>query len=121
MNAKELIQEYGEIEAELSELSKEKAFLEIKMKSLNVRAKEIEDAIKKEMIAAGMKRARIEGWKINISKSVSTVIEEIDMIPDEFFKIKKEPDVMKIKLSIQMGLEIKGVVLRENKNISIKK
>ena len=58
--------------------------------------------------------------KVGYRKSESLEILESAIIPDNFLKIKTEVDKAGLKKAVKDGLEIEGVYLAENRNISIK-
>lgn len=59
--------------------------------------------------------------KIRFTKSEQTIIDDLDLIPEEFLKFKDpEPDLTALKKAIKEGREIDGVHIEEKKNIQIK-
>ena len=121
MSAKELLEAYSELDVQIEQLEESISKLSARKRELESRANEIKADIKNDMLSAGMKKATIHGWKINISTSTSTLIEEMDMIPEDFWKVKKEPDVMKIKEYLKDGWSVDGARLVKNQNINLKR
>ena len=121
MNTREIIQKYELLADEVATLQEQIAELSIEKKRYEVQMQEIEEAIKADMIGAQMKNAVVAGWKINISKSTSTVIEAADELPEEFWRIERAPDLMKVKEALKMGLAVGGARLVIRQNINMKK
>lgn len=117
---RELIQDYSKLNAQVLSLEEQIGALTIEKKRLQAEMDEIEDVLKADMIDAGMRRAVIAGWKINISNSTSTVIEAEDELPDEFWRIERKPDLMKVKESIKLGMPVPGAILITRQNINLK-
>jgi hypothetical protein len=120
MSIKESIQEYATLSNSVADIDGQIAQLQMEKADMESRMAEIKAALKREMIDSGRRTATIAGWKLNLSTSTSTVIEEADMLPEEFWKIERKPDVMKIKEQLKIGLHVAGAVLKTNKNLSLK-
>lgn len=120
MGIKEKIQEYAILSNSVADIDGQIAQLNMEKADMESRMAEIKAALKDEMLDSGRKSATIAGWKLNLSTSTSTVIEEADMLPEEFWKIKREPDVIKIRERLKIGLPVEGAVLKTNKNLSLK-
>ncbi len=120
MNIKEQIQEYATLSNSVADIDGQIAQLQMEKADMESRMAEIKAALKNEMLSSGRRSATIAGWKLNLSTSTSTVIEEADMLPEEFWKIERKPDVMKIKERLKIGLPVEGAVLKTNKNLSLK-
>ena len=58
--------------------------------------------------------------KVNFRKSESLEILDSAKIPEEYLKFKTEVDKAGLKKAVKDGLEVEGVYLSENRNISIK-
>ena len=114
------IREYAVLSNSVADIQAQIAVLQLEMKDMESRMEEIKKGLKEQLIESGKKRAIIEGWKLNLSQSTTTIIEEADEIPEEFWKVKREPDVMKIKERLKIGLSVPGAILRRNTNMSIK-
>lgn len=119
MEIKSKIQEYAELQRSVIELENQIAELKALKEDAEGVMLEIKKELREEMINSGKRKAIIAGWKLNLSTSTSTIIEEEDMIPDEFWKIERKPDVMKIKESLKMGINVNGAILRKNTNLSL--
>lgn len=120
MSIREQIQEYALLINSVADIDGQIADLNLMKADMESRMAEIKAALKNEMIDSGRKTATIAGWKLNLSTSTSTVIEEADMLPEEFWKVERKPDVMKIKEQLKTGMTVAGAVLKTNKNLSLK-
>ena len=56
------------------------------------------------------------GWR----KSASTIIDNADLIPDEYVQIIRKPIAAEIKRAIKAGVEVAGARVIENNSIQIK-
>jgi DNA gyrase/topoisomerase IV subunit A len=119
MTIKDKIQEYASLQRSVIDLENQINELKALKDEAEGEMQEIKKELKEEMIHSGKRKAIIAGWKLNLSTSTSTIIEEEDMIPEEFWKIERKPDVMKIKESLKLGINVDGAILRKNTNLSI--
>lgn len=119
MTIKDKIQEYASLQRSVIDLENQIAELKALKDDAEGEMMEIKKELREEMINSGKRKAIIAGWKLNLSTSTSTIIEEEDMIPDEFWKIERKPDVMKIKESLKNGIVVDGAILRKNTNLSL--
>lgn len=79
----------------------------------------------KEYLSASMQNAGVESIKgdyanISFRTSEETVIDDLSMLDDEFFVIKKEPSKTAIKQAIKQGREVQGAHIEKKKNLQIK-
>jgi len=121
MNLKALLSDYETLKGQSDELAGQIAIIQITLKEVNSKIAEIEEQVKAGMIGANMNRAIINGYKINVSRSLSTVIEEADELPEEYWRMKREPDTMKIKDALKNLQYVPGAILKENRNVTIKR
>lgn len=119
-NIKEIIAEYAELNTAANELAAEIAALVQQKKALESRMLEIELDLKGQMLNAGMRRAQILGWKINLSNSTSTVIEAEDELPEAYWRIERKPNIMQIKEAFRCGVMVPGAKLITKENINLK-
>lgn len=110
---------YRSIEQEAERYrAEEKRLAEIRRK-LERHAEAIKGYLARECIKMGVEK--IGGISANISfrTSEKTVIDNEADIPDEYWRVKKEPDLAAIKAAIKSGKEIEGAHLQTCKNIQI--
>lgn len=98
--------------------AEEKRLAEIRRK-LERHAEAIKGYLARECINTGVEK--IGGISANISfrTSEKTVIDNEAEIPDEYWRVKREPDLAAIKAAIKAGIEIEGAHLQICKNIQI--
>ena len=98
--------------------AEEKRLAEIRRK-LERHAEAIKGYLARECINTGVEK--IGGVSANISfrTSEKTVIDNEAEIPDEYWRVKREPDLSAIKAAIKAGKEIEGAHLQSFKNIQI--
>lgn len=97
-----------------------------RLSQMRERIGKVQDRIKNNLseacIALGVER--IDGIHANISfrRSEQTIIDDEELIPDDFKKIKTTTTVdrVKIKNGIKLGMKIAGAHLEEKLNIQIK-
>lgn len=71
--------------------------------------------------AAGYEKPVDAGiFKISRRRSEKTVVTDKDLVPDEFWKVKREADLTAIKAKIKSGETVPGAELVENFSIQIK-
>lgn len=121
MDAKQTLNKYGELQKKADALAIEIAKLTDLKKETEWEMGKLKEDIKAQMMQSGKKRLSIAGWKINLSKSTSTVIEAEDELPEEFWRIEKKPDLMKVKEAIQAGMAVGGAKLVEKHNVSLRR
>lgn len=97
------------------------------LKRLTLRSKRLKKAKErvKEYLLVSMQNAGVESIKgdyanISFRASEQVVIDNISVLEDEFFVIKKEPDKNAIKQAIKQGREVIGAHIEKKKNINIK-
>ena len=121
MNTKKCIERYAELADQADQLSAQIAELQIAKKQFDNEMREIEAILKSDMIGAQLKRAVIAGWKLSLTSSTSTVIEEADLLPEAYWRIERNPDLMRVKEAMKNGELVPGAILRINQNLSLKK
>ncbi|MBQ8427409.1 MAG: siphovirus Gp157 family protein [Clostridia bacterium] len=104
-----------EIDAEIKRLT-----------ALKNRAKAVKERLKSSLSEACQRlgRTKIEGISATIGfrKSEKTVVDNEELLPDDYFNITmtKKPDLTKIKQAIQLGLDVPGAHVETVQNIQIK-
>lgn len=114
------IAEYSDFAQQLETVEAQIAALKEKADAIKNSMAEIKNELKTAMLNSGRKSAFIAGWKLNITTSTATVIEAEDELPEEFWKVERKPDVMRIKDAIKNGIHVDGARLVTNQNISLK-
>lgn len=120
-HVKDTLNQYGTLLAEIEELTRQIDALTIERKRRQMMIEEIEGNVLTEMESAGMKRAMIAGWKLNVSNSTRTIVEAEDLLPDLYWRTIRQPDLMRIKEALKFGEPVAGARLLIVQNISIKK
>lgn len=70
------------------------------------------------MVLTGKRKFKTGLFSFSVRPSVSTVIDNADAVPDEFVRIKREPDKTAIKKAIQDGKEITFAHLEEKEGVT---
>jgi hypothetical protein len=126
MSIKTQLQQYSKYADDARELENQIAVLTGQKKDIESEMSFIKKDLESQMIMSGQKKAQIDGWRLSISESTSTIVEEPDLIPEQYFRIKKEPDLFKIKAAMKLaevglGEIVEGVLMVKSKNLSLKK
>ena len=121
MTIKEKIAQYAHYQDIANDYATQIAQLDLLKAEAESEANVFKIQLADEMIASEQKKAMIDGWKLSVSLSTSTVIEEADLIPEHFMKVQTTPNLMQIKEYLKTGGSIEGVVLKINQNFSLKK
>lgn len=111
-----------ETETREEQIDKEINRLKALKKRYVVVRKRIEDSILTSLISLG--ESKVEGLKATISfrKSVQTIIDDEQLLPDDYKKVKIsfEPKKTEIKNAIEQGIEVPGARLQVVQNLQIK-
>lgn len=121
MSIKETLKRYEELYQTRSVIKKEINILNLSKEGIEAEMEQIEKDLKRELEGSGKKKAMIAGWKMSLSSSTSTVVEEPDILPEPYWKIEKKPDITKIKEDFKAGMKVPGAMLQKNTNFNIKK
>lgn len=71
--------------------------------------------------AAGYEKPVKAGtFRVSRRRSEKTVVTDKDLVPDEYWKVKREADLTEIKAQIKSGNAVPGAMLVENYSIQIK-
>lgn len=120
-NIKETLKRYDELHEAVSIIKNEINILNLSKEAMEVEMDKIEEVLKRELIGSGRKKAMIAGWKMSLSTSTSTIVEEPDILPQNYWKIEKKPDLTRIKEDFKSGVSVPGAMLQKNTNFNIKK
>lgn len=116
-----LLSEYSKLLDRKAAASAEAEKIELVKSVIDEEIKALKSIILSKVLASGKNKLRIAGWSLNIGTYTSTVIENMSEVPEDFFRIKREADLMKIKNAIKAGIHIKGVQLVKTKSLTIKR
>lgn len=115
----------GNIARFIKNLTAEAGMVDAEAKALSARKKSVSNKaewLKKYLanfVGVGQKYAD-ENVSIGWRKSVSTIIDDADLVPDEYCKIERKVSATDVKKAIVSGIEISGAHLQENQSIQIK-
>ena len=111
-----------ETETREDQIDKEIKRLQALKKRYGLVRKRIEDSILTSLISLG--ENKVEGLKATISfrKSCQTIIEDEELLPDEYKKVKItfEPKKTEIKKAIEQGINVPGARLEIIQNLQVK-
>lgn len=84
------------------------------------RIEKIRSSLANAMFVTGKTKFDTENFKFSAKESVSTVIDDVEKIPDSFCRFKKEPNKTEIKKAINDGFVVAGAHLESKKGVTIK-
>lgn len=105
------------LEAEAEAYKKEKLAFDERQKRCEAKVKQLKAYLQNATFEENFKTDKVE---IKFRTSHPLKIEEDAVIPDEYYRVKKELNKTAIKDAIKNGAEIKGCSIEDVKNISIK-
>lgn len=111
---------YREIDREVKIYKAEEKRLSEIRKKLERHAESVKEYLSRECINTGTEK--IIGVSANISfrASEKTIIDNEAEIPDEYWRITREPDLESIKAALKEGKQVDGAHLQSFKNIQIR-
>ena len=110
---------YLEIDSEVERIKKFEGKIKTRRERLQNRRDRLKEYIDRNLTAAQIER--IEGEFVNISyrKSEKVEIDNESEIPEEYWRVTKEPDKTAIKQALKAGISM-GAHLEPTKSIQIK-
>lgn len=111
---------YRELKSEAKRYEEEEKRLNGIRKKMEHSAEEIKGYLMRELMRTGTEK--IKGISANISfrTSEKTVIDNEAEVPEEYWRVKREPDLAAIRSAIKSGKEVEGAHLQTYKNLQIK-
>lgn len=109
-------------EAEISTLKNEEERLKKIRKFRENRLENLKEYIKNQMVSMETKKIETTLGSFNLRNSESVEVENIEILGEQFIKIKleKSPDKTEIKKAIKNGENVAGARLVTNVNLNIK-
>lgn len=105
-----------EWEAEAEALKEEEGRLAKRRKALENRADRLRGYVKDSLIVAGLQKLKTRLFSFTINKAKpSVVVDNIELVPELFLRVKKEPEKAAIKTYLEEGGNIPGVHLDPGK------
>ena len=106
-----------DLKAEAAAIKAEKAALDKRMSASEKKAEGLTRYLAGVLNGQKWKSAKAA---VSYRKSQAVVVDDLDMIPDEFLRIKKEPDKTVIKEALKGGTPVTGAHLEDRQSMSIK-
>jgi hypothetical protein len=111
----------------MKELTARAEMLKAEAERMTARKKAIEESIKRmknnlttSMVVTNKRKFSTDLFTFYLQKSTSTVIDDEKAVPDEYMRIKKEPDKTAIKKAIEEGKAIPFAHLEKNEGVRIR-
>lgn len=118
---KKKLQEHSDLLQVKDELENEIAILISQVKEVKEGITRIEDEMKINLKKSSKRKIEVFGYLMTLTKSKRTVIEEPDLLEEQYTKKTITADLMKIKAAINAGLTVKGAVVVESENFKMTK
>lgn len=113
------LKQYDELSKQISELDAQIAQIKIQKDELEHAQAEIKKELLAMMQGSGLKKAKIDGFSLSLSTYSSTIVEAPDLLSEEFIRVVKQPDLMKIKAAIKVGIEVEGAFITKTTSLKI--
>ncbi len=101
------------IKAEIDRLTKRK-------KALENKAQRLKDYLLYNLEAVGQEQVKTGVWDVRVKTNPPSCKVDESLLPEGFWKVKREPDIAKAKQAIQAGAEIPGAWLETKRGVTIK-
>lgn len=107
-------------EADAERFKAEKDAFAKKQKEAELRAERFKERIKEAMILTNQQKVDTGLFKLSLRKTESVTISDPLNLPDEFLKVKVEPNKAEIKKAIKNGQFVLGAELTEGRSVIVK-
>lgn len=107
-------------EADAERFKAEKDVFAKKQKEAEVRALKYKERIKEAMMLTNRQKVDTGLFKVSLRKTESVTIFDPSNLPDEFLKVKVEPNKAEIKKAIKNGQVVFGAELTEGRSVIVK-
>ena len=115
-----LIKLSDKFNADVSVIDSEIARLTALKKSYKKSADRLKNGVTNAMRTLGIDEIRTSTMRLSFRKSEETVIDNLVFVPEEYLKIKWEPDKTAIKKAIKDGKEVQGAHLEIKYNLQVR-
>ena len=107
-------------EADAERFKAEKDAFAKKQKEAESRAERFKERIKEAMMLTNQQKVDTGLFKISLRKTESVTVSDQSCLPDEFLKVKVEPNKAEIKKAIKSGQVVLGAELTEGRSVIVK-
>ena len=109
------------MEVDVKGLKEEEKRLADRRKSLENKIQNLKDYAENAMRATGVKKVKGKVFTLNIQNNApSVLIKDLERIPNEYFKVKKEVDKTLLKEKLKEGQVIEGAELQQTESLRIR-
>ena len=109
------------MEVDVKGLKEEEKRLADRRKSLENKIQNLKDYAENAMRATGVKKVKGKVFTLNIQNNApSVLIKDLERIPNEYFRIKKEVDKTLLKEKLKEGQVIEGAELQQTESLRIR-
>lgn len=113
------LKQYSELSQRILELDAQMAQIKLQKEELEQLQSEIKKELLLMMQSSGLKKAKIDGFNLSLTTHSSTIVEAPDLLSDDFIRVVRQPDLMKIKAAIKAGFPVEGAFLSKTTSIKI--
>ena len=107
-------------EADAGLFKAEKDAFAKKQKEAEARAERFKERIKEAMMLTNQQKVDTGLFKLSLRKTERVTISDPSNLPDEFLKVKVEPNKAEIKKAIKNGQVVLGAELTEGRSVIVK-
>jgi len=108
-------------EAEADAIKLEIDRLTKKRKAMENKAQWLKDYLLYHLQEIGQEKVKAGLWSVAVKDNPpSVLLAEDDLLPDEYYRVKKEPDLVKIKADLKAGISVPYASLFSKKGLTIK-
>lgn len=110
-----------QLSADAEAIDKEAKRLTERKATIDNRVKQMKESLTKAMILTGKTKFKTDLFSFNVQKNTpTTVIDDEEAIPEEFWRVKREVDKSKIKDALKEGKEFKWAHLEQGEGVRIR-
>lgn len=111
---------YQNILADAEAFGAEAKRLTDKKRAAENKADRLKEYVQSEMKRMGKTSAYIGTFKLGFRNTKAVKVEDFDRLPEEYIRVKKEPDKKAIKAALDAGVTVDGASIVENESFSIR-
>lgn len=108
------------LESDIEGLKAEEKRLAERRKSLENGVRRMKEAMQGVLIQTGSNSVKTSKFTVSLRKSTAVMIENEELIPEQFFRVKKEVNKSEISNWLKENKEIPGAKLVENQSLQIR-
>lgn len=109
-----------ELEGSSEILKQEAKRINSKAIAFDNKAKQLKELMKNALVASGQEKLKTFYFSYNIKNSESIEVADVELLPRQFLRIKKEADKKAIKEALQNNILIEGCSIKSSKSLVVR-